>query len=356
MITLAAVFSGYQLVLAGVAVTNPVGPTSAAMVLYAILTLLVLWPSRKPRMPLWLATVCVVGSVVISTLAREDLPSGGGGIVAVWYVPAVGILLAVTSARRRQSFAWAGICALIAQTGFFEGLGALVALGVFGPVAWVATSHCLTRWLAGATRDAALFAQAEREALQWRAAQEAHIGERLIRLGSTSRMSLSMLRGIVESGGQLDRDQRTECRHLEAAIRDEIRGRALLNDRVRFEVMAARRRGLRVMLLDDGGIDSLPPRESERVLNALAAAIGSTASAGALVDGTGGCTEGGRIVARTVNDARPVAVTVLALSCTQAFGEVCVFNDELPPGEEREEVVDLWLEIPRVALALTPQR
>ncbi len=114
--------------------------------------------------------------------------------------------------------------------------------------------------MAKAARDAQRFALAEREATDWQAAQEAHVYERQFRLGQTSSMALAMLRQIQRASGDLTDAQRAECLHLEGAIRDEIRGRKLLNDAVRDEVMLARRRGATVTLLDEGGIDDLDGR------------------------------------------------------------------------------------------------
>ena len=59
---------------------------------------------------------------------------------------------------------------------------------------------------------------------------------------------------------------------LEAAIRDEIRGRMLLTDAVRAEVQRARERGTTVTLLDEGGIDDLDEATRDRVLSRLAEA------------------------------------------------------------------------------------
>jgi hypothetical protein len=189
-------------------------------------------------------------------------------------------------------------------------------------------SSALTR----ASKDARRFAHAEREATDWQAAQEAHVYERQFRLGQTNAMALGMLRQIEESRGDLSEEQRDECLHLEGAIRDEIRGRKLLNDAVREEVMSARRRGATVMLLDEGGIDDLADHELERVLNRLALAIHETSA--------------DKVIARTVPEGSDVAVTVVGLRTSDDGEAVALGLDALEDDE-----VDLWLEIPRVPVA-----
>jgi len=302
-------------------------PILAAMLLFALMIALTLTlrPSPEQRMPLWLAIGTVAGatamSVAVLVVSRLSPDPGANG--AGWHVAAAGILMAVLAARRRQFLAWLGIAGLAVQTVLTGGLDALVAQGVVGSIAWVAISHALTTWSTAVVRNAESLAIADREAVQWRAAQDAHTFERRVRLEHTSRMALPMLHTIANGFGRLNEDQRSECRYLEAAIRDEIRGRALLNDGVRDAVMTARRRGTEVMLLDEGGIDSLSEGGRQRVLHDLAAAIGGTVS--------------DRIVARTVAEDRSMAVTVLALTAEVECDE---------NGDQRERI-DLWLEIPR---------
>ena len=161
------------------------------------------------------------------------------------------------------------------------GPAGLLSLGIVGSASWVAVSHVMSTALTKASKDAQRFALAEREATDWQAAQEAHVYERQFRLGQTSAMALAMLRIIQERDGDLTDEQRQECLHLEGAIRDEIRGRKLLNDAVREEVMSARRRGATVTLLDEGGIDDL----SEVVRSAaFAAAVSEELAARGLAD------------------------------------------------------------------------
>jgi hypothetical protein len=334
IVGLAAVFSAYHLVLATVSIGVPVnlGPYIAAMVLYAVATTMSLWKSRSERMPSWLASFNLAVAVLVPLLVTSQLPDPEHINYASWYVAAIGTLMVITSTRRRHVFAWIGVGTLAVQSVVWAGFGALTALGVIGSVVWVAISHVLSRSLAKAGRDARQYALAEREAVEWRAAQEAHVSERQFRLGQTSRMSLPMLRQIVASGGELTAGQRRECLYLEGAIRDEIRGRKLLNDRVREQIMIARRKGVIVMLLDEGGLDDLPAVELERVHNRLAAAIRDT--------------ETEKLIARTVPEGSDTAVTVVGLSSPDA-GHSSALGKHTRDEDEGDRV-DLWLEIPRV--------
>jgi hypothetical protein len=211
-------------------------------------------------------------------------------------------------------------------------------------VSWVAVSHILSVAMLKASRDAARFAQAEREATDWQAAQEAHLYERQFRLGQTGTMAAPMLRIIESTGGELTEEQRQECLNLEGAIRDEIRGRSLLNDAMRREVMAARRRGVAVTLFDEGGLDDLEEPARDAVLNTLAEALRTTSAR--------------RVIARTAPAESDVAVTVVGLSpVPELAGSASASErygshgyDDAGSGyedDEDDEEVALWLEIPR---------
>jgi hypothetical protein len=335
IVGMAALFSAYHLVLATYTIDQPrhPGPIFAAMAVYAVATVISLLPWGAVRMPIWMAAFNFAAVVVITLLVANELDFArpGGTGYASWYVAASGTLLTITSTRRRHTFAWLGIAFLVIHTITIVGPvgpAGLLSLGIVGSASWVAVSHILSSALAKATRDAQRFSVAEREATDWQAAQEAHVYERQFRLGQTSAMALTMLRQIEESDGDLTEAQRQECLHLEGAIRDEIRGRKLLNDAVRDEVMIARRRGATVTLLDEGGIDDLSDYELERVLNRLALAIHET--------------NADKVIARTVPEGSDVAVTVVGLRSFADRESVALGQDSLEDDE-----VDLWLEIPR---------
>lgn len=348
IVALAALFSTYHVVLAFYSLTGnfvagaaPVfashaAPVIVAIGLYALATVVALAPGRSAALPLWAAAFAVAVALSATLLVASvlDPMRPGGNGYATWYVAAVGTLMAIVSVRRRPGFAWVGVGLLVVQTVLWSGPAGLAGLGVIGSVSWVAVAHIITSTLAKAARDSQRFARAEREATEWQAAQEAHLNERQFRLGQTSLMALPMLRSIQRSGGELTPEQRAECLHLEGAIRDEIRGRRLLSDAVREQVMLARRRGTTVTLLDEGGIDDLPEAELTRVLDELARALRSVTA--------------DKVVIRTVPEGSDIAVTVVGLR-TSDDGSASLLAQESLEDDE----VALWLEIPRVAAPVT---
>ncbi|MFO7691420.1 MAG: hypothetical protein R6W83_12865 [Cryobacterium sp.] len=328
--TLAALFSVYHVVLGVYALHVPerTGPVMVAMAVYLGATLLSLWPAGPVRMPRVLAFFILAVCVALPLLVGSQLDGArDDNGYATWYVAAIGTLLTITATRKRGGIAWLGVLFLVGHTLVWAGPGALGPIGVIGSAVWVAAAVLMSRALAKAGRDAAQFGRADMEATRWQAAQEAHLYERTVRLAFTNRMALPMLRRIMSGGDTLDDAERLECRFLEAAIRDEIRGRRLLNDAVRHEVMVARRRGAIVTLLDEGGIDDLDAATVEDVLHQLAAAIRGSAA--------------DTIIARTATEATGTAVTVVGLCSVDP--SVAALGLE-SSGDE----VELWREIPRV--------
>ncbi len=333
LMILAAVFSAYHaaLGLVSLGVPRDTGPVVVAIVLYLVATVVSLAPVGTDRMPPGMAfanvlislTVCVLVSTQLDPLRiAEDGHT-------TWYVAAVGTLLTITAIRRRYTWAWIGVGVLVVHTILWAGPSAVIEIGVLGSATWVGIAQLMERGTARVVEDARRFSTAGREAAEWRALQEAHINERQYRIGQTSAMAVEMLRTIAETGGHLDEEQRRECVLLEAALRDEIRGRRLLDDRVRERVRAARAEGMTVNLLDEGGLDDLVDAERQRVLAHVAEAVAASTGAD-------------RLVIRTVVDG-DVAVTAVALR-----GEAGAD----PTGDGADDEILLWLEIPRRAEGL----
>jgi hypothetical protein len=332
IVGLAALFSAYVVVLGIYAIDVPITPypAIAGMALFTLVVALTLWPLGRSQMPIWMAAFSIASEVAITLMvsAEINLQSPDGPGYATWYIAAVGIISTIVCTRGRPIWAWIGIAFLVIHTVLWAGPLGLVNLGAIGSASWVTVASVIRSALTRAARDARRFTLAEREATDWHAAQEAHVMERQFRLGQTSEMAARMLGTIQQRGGNLTAVEREESLNIEGAIRDEIRGRKLLNDAVRDEVMDARRRGTTITLLDEGGIDDLDEADLDRVLDELATAIrGTTAD---------------RVIARTVPEGSEVAVTVVGLNSPDEHARAL----GLDSGDDEEDVA-LWLEIPR---------
>lgn len=326
---LGALFSAYHLFLGLSSLSVPASPSPAiaAMLLFAVATVISLWPTSPTKMPLWLAMLDLAVCIAAPIMVTSQLNPASDNAYATWYVASVGTLMTIVAVRRQQLVGWLGVAFLAMQTVVWAGIPALADLGVIGSVVWVGVAVAISASLARAGRDALQFARAEREATEWQAAQDAHVMERQMRLRQTYRVAAPMLAEIVRRGGDLTEAERRECRYLEGAIRDEIRGRRLLNDDVRRQVMDARRRGVVVSLLDEGGIDDLDEHALEFVLTRLARAIRGTAT--------------DKLIVRTVPRSSKTAVTVVGLSMSDDG------NANALGADSEDDEVDLWLEIPR---------
>ncbi|AZZ55812.1 hypothetical protein [Rathayibacter iranicus] len=328
---LGAGFSLYHVVLAFFSFQT-IPATSAdliAVALYVTATVIALWPGSITRLSLPVAIGMTGISIALPLLVAPSLDPTASNGYATWYIAAAGTLMTIVCARRQPLAAWAGMAFLVVHTTVWAGPATLATLGVVGGVAWVAIAQLLIVELARAGAEARVLEAAERAAASWRAAEEAHLSEREVRLEQTRAIASDMLRRIADRGARLTEEDRRECRLLEASVRDEIRGRRLLDDDVRRLVLDARRRGVTVSVLDDGGLDRSSERESLRVLRELARAL------------TGIRDEVDRVVVRTASADSPSAVTVVGLRTAGDGSAGALGSDDA--GDE----VDAWVEIRR---------
>lgn len=321
LIALAAVFSAYHIArgILTIGVPEHPAPVMVALVLYAAATVLTLWSFRG--MPAWASAFAFSSAVVVTLLVTSQLDPTGDNGYATWHTNAVGTLMTIIMVRGRRLMAAAGTLFLVIYSVAWCGIMGSAQSGVTGAVAWVILAYVMTGALRKAEAGADQLMEAEREAMRWEAAQHAHRSERRERLETASRIAGPMLRDVVLAGGRLTDSERDQARLLEARLRDDIRGRALVNDRVRDAVLAARRRGITVQLLDEGTIDGLDAGEKHRVLTELATAIDDA--------------ETERLIVRTAPEHSDAAVTIVGVSSP-------------PPGRETDDDdVDVWLQIPR---------
>lgn len=337
-IGLAALFSLFHLVLALASLprVSDIGPVLACMALYAAASAVAIFlPGRT--LPVWAACFSLATALVMPVIEAPVIDLGSASTSTTWWVAAVGTLMTVLSVRGRRAFAWVGVGFLAVFVVAWAGPGpALSSLGVVGSLSWVAIATGFAVAMDRATRVTRDFVRAEQETADWQAAQDAHVFERQFRLSQTTRMALPMLERVIESGGDLTPDERDECLHLEQAIRDEIRGRSLLSDDVRDEVMRLRRRGATVQLHDDGGLDDLEIDDLRRVHARIAEALRQAR-------------EADNVIVRTVAEGSDAAVSVVGLRLDTAASESAALGTGLDDedDEDEDDSVVVWLEIPR---------
>jgi hypothetical protein len=137
----------------------------------------------------------------------------------------------------------------------------------------VFAGHAISKGIERAAKSAQKYTQQALEDETQLVVSKSAALERRNRLELALAGALPMLKIIESQNGKLTDSQKIEARLLEASLRDEIRGRELLNDDVRSAVRDARNRGIEVVILDEGGVDQLSPDDKKEILTKVCAAI-----------------------------------------------------------------------------------
>jgi hypothetical protein len=242
--------------------------TAIALVLYFLAGLASVLYSRQLRMPLPLVITSLITTIAVAQLVNLELDSSAFGTPSTWYVSGVATLMAISAVRQHKTIAWLGTIALTGQVLYWGGTDAIFNTGLGGAVALVATAHAISIGLGNSAKQTASYLEAAKLTESSSAAESVAREERSERITKTLRGALPMLEKIAE--GELSEADRQEAIILEAELRDEIRGRMLINPKLKSSVRAARSRGVEVVLLDEGGLETVPETERERFRNRLA--------------------------------------------------------------------------------------
>ena len=253
-----------------------IGGFAIAIYVLAILTTLGLY--KGARMPAFQAWANLFVAVTLPTLVNPLIVGAWHNTFATWYIGGLGVLLAATAVRRHRTIAWFGTVVVAFQTVQWGGFSAIFDSGIIGMALLVAAGQALSIGIERASADVVELNELARREATAAAATTAQRLERQERAQRALSSSLPMLERIVETGGRLSDSERDSARLGEAGLRDEIRGRALVNDRVREAVRNARTRGVEVVLLDEGGLDDVEPEQIERMLGDVASAIDGVAT------------------------------------------------------------------------------
>ncbi|ROQ40000.1 signal transduction histidine kinase [Frondihabitans sp. PhB188] len=213
--------------------------------------------------------------------------------------------------------------ALVTQITLWAGPSGVIRLGLAGEIVIVVAGLLIHHAIRKVTAAAEVAARQHEELTIQQAELDAFDTERQQRLQHAGNTAAPILRHIIAVVGRLGEDARTECRVLEQALRDEIRGRSLLNEAVRQVVSAHRRRGALVQILDDGGLDGLDPAALDLLLDDVARHLEPVRSS--------------RIIIRTGRPESDTAITIVASTPDETAAAL---------GLDADDEVDLWVTIP----------
>ena len=304
------------------------GVLVAALVLYLVATMVTIFAVPRPAsgadtprepMPLWAAVVALVTVAIVPSMTGFAVAGAEGvgrtATYGTWYVGGGGALMVVLMVRRRTWLAWAGTVVL--SIGAMIWLGPVQALsqGLVGSLVWVGVAHLLVFLIDRAERDADQLADLQAVTSAWEAAQEGRERERRVQLQRALAVGGPVLARVIAMHGLLSESERREAGMAEARLRDELRGPRLLDDSVRAEIDAARRKGAQVSVFDEGGLEGVTEDDLRQIRTELAAALRSAQS--------------NRIIIRT-SPHDSIAVTVVGRRAAE---------------QTDEDAVDLWREI-----------
>lgn len=293
-----------------------------AMLICLALVVLLCWDSGKNAMPLWAAWSVVAGVLLMDLLVNSVLPAGIHPGYASWQNGAIQMLLVALTFRDRMRLAWLGM-------GLFAvaDMSASLALGlsvtdalalVLTPIMWMVIATAVRSVLGRSKNNIAVYSAQSQLAATKLAKEHAHGLYRkqwLLELEQATRPALEAIAG-QDAGQGLSASDRLDLALLEAELRDQIRGRALVTPEIQQATRAARKRGVKVDLLDDRKT-SLPDTVAADVFAQLLDILGAAQS--------------GTLRARALPVGESPAVTILAFDGSADQNETYVEISEPHP-------------------------
>ncbi len=306
--------------------SRAVGPVIAAVIGLLILPAL-LRGARTGTMHARTAWAIAAGGVLLCCTATIGLdPTTVDCVSIYWYTCGVlaGAVMVWMSGHHAPPIV--AVVFQVAQITLWAGPTGAIRLGLAAEIVLVIAGLMMHRAVRSVSAAADVSAAKQRDLTSRQADLDAFHLERRQRLQRANSTAAPMLRHIVHQQGVLDSGSRAECRILEQALRDEIRGRRLLNAAVRRVVSGLRRRGAYVQVLDDGGLDGVQSDALDTLLDDAARRLEALDSA--------------RVVIRTGQPDSDTALTIVASTPDETAAAL---------GLDADDEVDLWMNIPRPA-------
>lgn len=210
--------------------------------------------------------VSIVGAQVLSVdlllMQMEIPPADGGPKPYLWPIACSAAIFTFLCARGAVFWAWMGLVALLISTSVWAVNHEMsVASGLGHSIVNVAPMLMATFFALIIRPTVRTIVELRAQANALAAAEGATVAldaERAVQLRALESTAAPMLRRLA-AGGAIDDRMVTECRLLEAALRDQVRARAIVDTDVATSAWEARERGATVVLLDDSGREDDSP-------------------------------------------------------------------------------------------------
>lgn len=253
--------------------------TPALLVVAVILYLAGLIPTLSLfamlKLPLWLTIFNLGISIVVPAMLLPGIHPAQAGDYSTWFVGAIGSLSAATAFRDRIAFSLLMVFFVSYQVVMWGGPGSIMGTGVVGAVIFFIVGALMSKGIRGTQSAAEEYREKLRKTLANASFVTAAREEHKHRIADALVKSVPLLREIEQVPGEFSPGLKQRSGMLEASLRDEIRGRGLINEAIKKSVMAARGRGIEVILLDEGGLDEVSSEERDVILQKAAVAIDS---------------------------------------------------------------------------------
>jgi hypothetical protein len=245
----------------------------AALILYVYCAAATLLFFRGLQLPSWQAILNLIAGAALPTLVIVQRELIDDHSIGAWVVMGTALILTGTAVRQQAGFALIGLALLLGVLIVEYGQGAAATAGLAGALVFVLAGLGVSRGIARTTREMAKFKAKEVESRSKIAELEAASLERQKRLSQVLGTAVPLLSVIKDLKAPLDEELKRSARIVEATLRDNLRGRDLLNQAMTNEVQRLRNLGVEVLILDEGGTESLSPLERDELLNKAVTAL-----------------------------------------------------------------------------------
>lgn len=238
-----------------------------ALVIYIYSATATLLFFRGLQLPRWQAFFNLGAAFAMPLLvfAQRELIYDHG--IGDWLVMGTAVVLTATAVRQQARFALIGLAVLLTVLIVQYGQAAITSVGLAGAIVFVLAGLAVSRGIARATRESENFRSKEIETRSKIAELEAASRERQQQLSQVLGVAVPLLSVIKDSQGPLNDDLRQSAKLVEATLRDNLRGRELLNRAMSNEIQRLRNLGVDVLILDEGGTQSLSAKERDELLS-----------------------------------------------------------------------------------------